>query len=494
MIGIEKLEYEIDGRMLLSNVSFAINHGEKVGLIGRNGVGKTTLLRILAGEIKQTSGIINSGKCTIGIIPQNIEQITKLTVAQYLLQITDDYGEVMRSLAQAGLADIDIERPISSLSGGQKTRVMLAGIFCAAFDLVLLDEPTNNLDSRGIKMLEEYLASSKSAFLIVTHDRSFLRSSIDRIVEFAGGSEGTYQYRLGYDEYIISREIRLQTARQEHARYQADKKRWQKFAHDTRDKVMREQKQVKSTDNDKYIANGKKQQAMRSASKKIRRAETRIDQMDAPEDFADNYGIKLQLDNSTHKHNLVLICKDLTAKYHDYDKIFGPISLNLHAGEKIMISGDNGSGKTTLLNVIAGRMPKYSGTRENLDTNIIYMDQSQTLPLPDQNALNNLSEFAPGIMQHEAINILLRLGFKKDTIMSVPARDLSGGEKAKILIAAIAKSKKATLILDEPTNNLDIPTIESLESAIASFCGGLIISSHDREFIQNIGIDREISL
>lgn len=245
MIDLKNVSYETNSRELFSDVSFAINAGDKIGLVGSNGAGKTTLLKIINGDIQPTSGdIISSGE-EIGILPQNLNKWLDKTVYDFIEEVTGVksareefdyqcerltqeasektlliYGEALeryekfevanfdttikKALSRADLGDIDPDRCLNTFSGGQRTRIALAAVFASRYDLILLDEPTNNLDDSGVILLEDFIDNSPASFLIVSHDRHFLRNTAERIIELTGG-KGVNKYNLGYDEYIEAR-------------------------------------------------------------------------------------------------------------------------------------------------------------------------------------------------------------------------------------------------------------------------------------------------
>lgn len=263
MIDLKNVSYEINSRELFSDVSFAINAGDKIGLVGPNGAGKTTLLKIINGDIQPTSGdIISSGE-EIGILPQNLNKWLDKTVYDFIEEVTGvksareefdyqcerltqeasektllAYGEALeryekfevanfdttikKALSRADLGDIDPDRRLNTFSGGQRTRIALAAVFASRYDLILLDEPTNNLDDSGVILLEDFIDNSPASFLIVSHDRHFLRNTAERIIELTGG-KGVNKYNLGYDEYIEARREARQAMIDRYEQYEKEK-------------------------------------------------------------------------------------------------------------------------------------------------------------------------------------------------------------------------------------------------------------------------------
>lgn len=536
MLNIENLGYEVDGRKVFDDVSFSINKGDKIGLVGANGVGKTTLLRLLSNEIIPTKGNINASDYEVGLLPQDLSDWLDKTVYEFVgdvtgvngaknrfeescsllgqesndrtimiysdaleaynkLEVSNFDGVLNKALAQAGLPDIDVDKRLEKFSGGQKTRISLAALFASRYDVILLDEPTNNLDKQGIVLLEKFINNSSAAFLMVSHDRKFLRAATTRIIELIGGDDGVEQYGLGYDEYVACREVARQAAAEKYDHYEVEKKRLKRAAKKLSAKAISASSNKSKADNDKLTAHFRKEKAASTVSRQAQGIGSRIAQLDEPEKPAEEISLSFSFNEFGHKKVSLMHVDNLTARYPGVDKSFGPISFNIHNGDKVSISGENGVGKTTLLKVLAGQLKEHSGAYSvGREAKIIYIDQQQSVPLPDKSAVDNIRQLAPHLQLHDAIILLLKFNLKKDVISYVPANKLSGGERAKILLAAIVANRANLLILDEPTNNLDITTIEALESSLKSFKGSLIVTSHDQEFLDNLGIDQEIKI
>ncbi len=536
MLSAENISYDINGHQVFKDVSFSINRGDKIGLVGRNGAGKTTLLRILAGELSPTGGELDLGDYEVGLLPQDLTDWLDHTVYDFIGDVTgvsrarskfeescrklgkdtsertlmiysdalDLYnrydvenfdGVLNRALAQAGLVDIDVDRRLEQFSGGQKTRISLAALFASKYDVLLLDEPTNNLDNQGVVLLERFVQDSKAAFLMVSHDRRFLRAATNRIIELTGGERGAAQYGLGYDEYVASRAATQEAVADRYDQYETERKRLRKVAKGLSSRAVAATSKRGKSDNDKLTANFRSERASTSMAKQSQAVKSRLAQLEEPEKPQDEISLDFSIGEKGRKKFSLMQVSDLTAKYEGSDRVFGPISLHIHNGDKVVLSGDNGSGKTTLLKVLAGQMPEHSGQRmPGREARMIYIDQQQSVPLPDKTAVENLRHLAPGMELHDAIILLLKFNLKKDIINAVPAVNLSGGERAKILLAAIVANQANLLIMDEPTNNLDITTIEALERALKTYKGSIVITSHDREFLDNLDINHEIRL
>ena len=535
MVDLKRISYETGNRELFRNVSFTINAGDKIGLVGPNGVGKTTLLKIINGDLKPTFGnVILSGE-KIGILPQNLNKWLDKTVYSFIEEVTgvksareefaaqcerlaQDTSEntllnynkaleqyekfevanfdatIKKALSRATLHDINPERRLDTFSGGQRTRIALAAIFASRYDLILLDEPTNNLDDNGVALLEDFISNSPVSFLIVSHDRRFLRNATKQIIELVG-NKGINKYNLGYDEYIKARAKDRQAMINRYEQYEKEKKRLRRVARDAKIRANSAGSNRKKSDGDKLNEHFRKERASSNLASASSGAESRLQQLDEPERVEDEIAIKFTFDEVSSKKCSLVSVRSLSIS-HDGKKIIGPVTFNVRPSDRILIQGENGSGKSSLLNLIMDNSLSYRSGEviKNENVKTIYMNQSQTLPLENSSPLDNLRHLSPELELHDAINTLIRFGLDKRTISSTRAADLSGGERAKVLLAAMSTSSPDLIILDEPTNNLDIPTIEALELALNRYRGGVVVVSHDRDFVENIGITKKIKI
>ncbi len=536
MLHVENLGYEIDGHLIFKDVEFSINKGDKIGLVGHNGAGKTTLLNIIAGQIQPTEGKITKDDYEVGLLPQDLTAWLDHSTYRFIEEVTGvaavraefdkscqllEAGEIdhtltsyenaldkynryhvanfdttlEKALARAGIKDINVHESLGNFSGGQKTRIAMAALFAAKYDVILLDEPTNNLDNHGTVALEKYISRSNAAFMMVSHDRRFLRNATSRIIELMGDGKGVTQYGLGYDEYITSRRVANEAASKRYDQYEAERRRLNKAAKDANARSASAAGKHAKADNDKLAANFRQEKAAAGLSRQAQSITSRLDQLEEPDRLEAEHDLNFSLKEAGKKRFTLLTANEITVKYDGSDKVFGPLSLHIQNGDKLAISGDNGVGKTSLLKALAGELPLHSGSyRLGKEAIVVYMDQQQSVPLRDNSAVENLRLLAPQLELHEAIHLLVRFNITKEVMSSVPAEKLSGGERAKILLAAIVANQANLIILDEPTNNLDIPTIEALESALTSYQGSAIVVSHDRDFLDNLGVDHEILL
>lgn len=534
MLSANKISYETGGHTIFNDVSFAINRGDKIGLVGKNGVGKTTLLNVLAGKLEPTDGEVNRNGYEIGVLPQDLREWLDETVYGFIEQVTgisevkedfesscknletssDEkalliYSDALnryerldagnfdinleKALAMAGIRDIDVYKEVGHFSGGQKTRIALAALFASRYDVVLLDEPTNNLDMQGVVVLEKFIGSSNAAFMMISHDRRFLRNATSRIIELIGGDEGIVQYGLGYDEYVAARKAAREAAIKRYERYQLEKKRLGRAASAANARASAAASRRGGSDNDKLTANFRSEKAAKGVARTATALAARAEQLEAPEEPPEEISLKFDFKEAGGKHSSLISMNDVVVRYKDQDEAFGPFSLNIHLGDRIAITGENGVGKSTFLKALIGQLsPEKGDQRSSSDAKIVYMDQQQSLPLPSKSAVENLQRLAPGAEVHDTINLLLRFGLKKEIIHTVAAENLSGGERAKIILASIVANQANLLVMDEPTNNLDIPTIEALEMALSTYNGSIVIVSHDRDFLNNLKIKKKI--
>ncbi|MFZ2125979.1 MAG: ABC-F family ATP-binding cassette domain-containing protein [Candidatus Microsaccharimonas sp.] len=537
MLSVKNIGYETAGHEVFRNVSFAINKGDRLGLVGKNGVGKTTLLHLLSGDLEPTQGEIVGNDTEVGLMPQDLGGWLDKPVYDFLESVTgvqqarEDFDEACRmlqdstsdtvlafyadalekyekydvpgfeskiekALAAADMEGIDVTSPLKHFSGGQRTRIALAGIFASQQDVVLLDEPTNNLDSKGIEALEGFIDTAKGAFVMVSHDRRFLRNATNRIVELLGEDRGVEQYGLGYDEYMESRQADRAAVVKRYDQYETEKKRLKKVARDASIRANGASSgRRKAPDNDKSTANFRAEKAASGLARAAQSIESRAGQLEEPERPEEEVSLKFLFKEADAKKLNLLTVNELTVTYLD-GFTAGPLSLSIRSGERYALNGPNGIGKSSLLRAIVGKSAGeiLGGIAINKEAHPIYIDQEQSLPLMDGTAFDNIKHMAPHLEVHEAINLLIRFNLKKDIISTTRGRDLSGGERAKVLLASIAANKANLLLLDEPTNNLDLATVEALESAIASYEGGVVVVSHDREFLEALGITHEINI
>lgn len=495
---------------VLKDITFSINEGDKVGIIGSNGEGKSTLFKILSKELTQDSGevFIDKNK-SLGYLSQHLsldscntiydemllvfEDLQRLEAkiadlelkmnepydvnnSDYHEKIIKDYGtaqdlyenrggytykgEISRVIKGLGFTEDDFTRLVSTLSGGQKTRVALCKLLLLNPDILLLDEPTNHLDLEAIEWLEEYLKSYKGTVIVISHDRFFLDSVTTSTFQVINGHVNCYNA-----PYTKSLEL-------------------MKKDHDAKLKAYNLQQ-----------AEIKRQEAIiekfRSFNreKSIKRAESReklldkIERIDAPD--KEKSASKIQFEASVKSGYDVLHIENLSKSFSD-KKLFSGLSLDLKRGEKIALIGENGRGKTTLFKIIMDKIDSDSGVKV-LGTNVHvgYYDQEQSNLNLDKTVIDEVWDDFPELTTSEVRGFLGSFLFSGDDVFK-DINKLSGGERCRVNLLKLMLSKSNLLLLDEPTNHLDIPSREALEDAILSYDGTLIVISHDRYFLNKV--------
>ena len=507
MISIDSITVEFGGNALFENVSFLIKEKEKIALIGRNGAGKTTLLKLIAGEMSPTRGNISRPKnLTIGYLPQHIkvndsktvreetltafenifairENIATLTAelnerddfhsAEYgklieelgyqneRLQMFDSdsiEAETEKTLMGLGFRRTDFERRTSEFSGGWRMRIELAKILLRKPDLLLLDEPTNHLDIESINWLESFLKNSKSALLLVSHDKAFVDAVTTRTIEISLGK--IYDYKANYSRYLELRAI----DRENQIRAYENQ---QKLIADTQDFINR----------------------FRYKPTKAVQVQSRIKMLEKLEPIqieeVDNSRLNLRFPPPPHSGTISLDIENLTKAYGEHT-VLQNIDMQIRRGEKIAFVGKNGEGKTTLVKCIVGDLDFMGTLRLGHNVKVGYFAQNQAATLDDSKTVfQTVDDIATGDIRTKLRNILGAFMFGGDDIDKRVAV-LSGGERSRLAMIKLLLSPVNMLILDEPTNHLDISTKNVLKDAIRQFPSSAIIVSHDRDFLDGL--------
>ena len=503
LLAVNNVKKAFGEEVVLDGVSFQMNEHDKVALIGRNGAGKTTLIRIILGELSADSGDIFLLKdATVGYLSQHQDMEgdrgiydTVIDVKKDLLAVESRLREVEErmkhlsgnELAEAykeyerlnhtfeqengyalrsevtgiikglGFTEAEFDKPVSQLSGGQKTRVALARILLSSPKLLILDEPTNHLDMASIAWLEGYLAQYKGAVLVVSHDRYFLNRIVNRVVEIEHNRSMTY---LGnYDEFY---EKKAQVREAERRRY------------------VNQQREIKHQE--EVIAK------LRSFNreKSIKRAESRekmLEKMERVEKpLTEEQGMRIRLVPRIESGKDVLTVTGL-AKSFPGKPLFKDISFLIKKGERVALLGENGTGKTTMLKIIRGLLPQDAGTiREGAKVTIGYYDQEQQNFNESNTVFGEISDDHPNMNNTEIRNTLALFLFTGEDVFK-PISALSGGERGRLSLVKLMLSEANFLLLDEPTNHLDITSKEILEEALRGYEGTVLYVSHDRYFV-----------
>jgi ATP-binding cassette subfamily F protein 3 len=503
MIAINNLTFEIGARALYDEANWHIKPGEKIGLIGANGTGKTTLLKIIVGDYSPTSGTISMAKdITIGYLNQDLlsyssdknilhvameaferqnqlhdeienllqkleteyteDLLHKLSDKQHEFEVLDGYNIEYKAheiLAGLGFTEPDTHRKLSEFSGGWRMRVMLAKILLQAPDILLLDEPTNHLDLPSIMWLEEYLKAFDGAIVIVSHDRWFLDKVINRTVEVRKGKLTVYAGN--YSFYLEEKAQREEIQKGEYKNQQS--------------KIKQEERLI-----ERFRAKASKAKMAQSRIKALDKLE-RVDDVDD-----DNPTVNFSFRFSKQSGRHVVTLTDVTKKYPAID-ILTHAEAVIEKGDKIALIGANGKGKSTLLRIIAGADHDFKGKSEtghNVTQTFFAQHQLEALHL-ESTALQELQSFAPKHTETELRTILGSFLFTGDDVFK-KIKVLSGGEKSRVALAKALTADANFLVLDEPTNHLDIQSVNILVQALQQYEGTIIVVSHDRYFLDNV--------
>ena len=503
MIAINNLTFEIGARALYDEANWHIKPGEKIGLIGANGTGKTTLLKLIVGDYKPTSGSISKSKdLTMGYLNQDLlsyesdksilhvameaferqnrlhdeieellkmletdyseDVLHKLSDKQHEFEALDGYNIEYKAheiLAGLGFADEDQERKLNTFSGGWRMRVMLAKILLQAPDILLLDEPTNHLDLPSIVWLEDYLRNFEGAIVIVSHDRWFLDKVINRTVESRKGKLNVYAGN--YTFYLEEKELRSTIQRGEFKNQQA--------------KIKQEERLI-----ERFRAKASKAKMAQSRIKMLDKME-RVDDVDD-----DNPSVNFSFRFGKQSGRNVINIEGLSKSYPNL-KILDHADAIIEKGDKIALIGANGKGKSTLLRIIAGADTNFEGKSEtgyNVTQTFFAQHQLESLHLESE-ILSELQAFAPRHSETELRSILGSFLFTGDDVFK-KIKVLSGGEKSRVALAKALTADANFLILDEPTNHLDMASVNILIQALQQYEGTFIAVSHDRYFLDNI--------
>ena len=519
-------------RTLFESLDLTVAPGDVVGVVGANGAGKSTLLRLLAGDLAPLEGVVSAapGDAFVGWLPQEHERVAGETVAQYVARRTgvaaatvameraaealgagdesraaeDAYGTALDHWQASGAPDLDERLPavladlgldvdpdalMTSLSGGQAARAALAALLLSRFDVVLLDEPTNDLDLAGLERLEGFVRGLRAGVVLVSHDREFLSRVVTRIVELDLAQHRVAVYDGGYDAFLDERAVARRHAREAYEEF-ADKKA---------DLVSRARTQRewssqgvrnamrKSPDNDK-IRRKAQAESSEKQGQKVRQMESRIARLEEVEEPRKEWALRFTIGSAPRSSSVVATLDEATAVLGSFT--FGPASLQVSAGDRIGVTGPNGAGKTTLLRLLVGRLAPSTG-RAALGASVAVgeIDQART-GLAEDLPLGDAFEAAvPELTPAEVRTLLAKFGLRADQVTSLVSR-LSPGERTRAAMALLQSRGVNLLVLDEPTNHLDLPAIEQLEEALDSYDGSLLLVTHDRRLLERVRLDQ----
>ena len=517
-------------RVLFEGLDLTVAPGDVVGVVGANGAGKSTLLRLLAGATTPLAGSVACAPrdAFVGWLPQEHERVPGETVAQYVARRTgaaeataemertagalasaelgaDDAYEAAFDrwlgsgapdledrlgpvLADLGL-DVDTATPMTALSGGQAARAALAALLLSRFDVVLLDEPTNDLDLDGLARLEAFVQGLRGGVVLVSHDREFLARCVTRVVELDLAQGQVSVYDGGYEAFLEEREVARRHAREAYEQYAGTRADLVSRARTQREWSSQGVRNAmkKSPDNDKIRRKAATESSEKQAQK-VRQMESRIARLEEVEEPRKEWRLQFDIAAAPRSSAVVATLNEATRRLGDFT--LGPVSLQVEAGDRIGVTGPNGAGKTTLLGLLLGWAEPDSGSASlGASVAVGVIDQART-GLDHDRALGEAFERAvPEMTQAEVRTLLAKFGLKADQVGAVVGR-LSPGERTRAAMALLQARGVNLLVLDEPTNHLDLPAIEQLEQALASYDGALLLVSHDRRLLAGVRLDQ----
>jgi ATP-binding cassette subfamily F protein 3 len=520
MLSIHNLSKNFGIQPVLQNINFNISAGERIGLIGPNGSGKTTLLRILAGFDQPDSGDVSSTRLglRVGYLAQGMDFIPEQTLRtalkldpttqtdpaadvealalalsqnpnnstlqqqydQALARLTTFNIKPETILAPLGLAHLSLDTLVTHLSGGQKTRLMLARVLLEEPHLLLLDEPTNHLDIEMLEWLEGWLNHFQGAVLIVSHDRVFLDNTVTSILELDPTAHTIKNYAGNYSSYLDAKQKEQAKQWDIYRDQEVEIRRMKDDINRTKQQALHVE--MTTTPRQPGVRRIAKKVAVKAKSreKKLNRFLKSNERVDKP---LQSWQMKLDFGAPDHQSKDVLVTASLSVGYTTENPLLIDLNLFIRAGQRIVLTGPNGAGKTSFIRTIVGTIPPLSGNfRLGGTTKLGYMAQEQELLNPNLSALQTIQSAAP-FNETETRSFLHYFLFKGDIALH-PSRDLSFGERARLQLATLVAQGCTFLILDEPINHLDIPSRERFEEALENFKGTILAVVHDRSFIE----------
>lgn len=458
LLQLSEIYKNYGARVILDGATVNVSEGQKIGVIGRNGAGKSTLCKIITGHEEADSGTLSkSGQLRLSYLEQHDPYELDETVMEFLMRYTGkEEWECGKIAASFQLKNALLEKHIGELSGGYRTRVKLASMMLTDPNLLILDEPTNYLDLKTLILLEEFLQEFSGAFMIVSHDREFLKKTCDHTLEIERG--GCTLYPGSVEEYLIFKEEQKEQAVSYNKNIEAKQKQLQEFV-------------------DRFRAKASKASQAKSKMRQIERLKT----IEVGHPLGN---VHIRIPAVDKRNALALTVEGLSIGYPE-KTVAQKIDFEVYQGSHVAVLGDNGQGKTTLLRTLAGDLPSKGGAfRWGYGLQVAYYAQHVFSSLhPEMTVYEHLSSTAhPSVMRQEILNIAGSFLFKGDDV-DKKVSVLSGGERARLCLAGLLLTKSQVLLLDEPTNHLDFETVEALGRALKTFQGTLFFISHDRTFV-----------
>jgi ATPase subunit of ABC transporter with duplicated ATPase domains len=521
-------------RSLFSGLDLVVAPGDVIGLVGVNGAGKTTLLRTLAGVSPVEAGTVSLSPptATVGYLPQERDRRPGETVRAFLARRTgvgpaqaamdtaaealaqgrpgadDTYAAALERWLDLGGADlderaaqvaaelglaVDLDHPMTALSGGQAARAGMASLLLSRYDVFLLDEPTNDLDLDGLRRLEEFVTGLRAGAVLVSHDREFLTRTVTKVLELDLVQQQVNLYGGGYAAYLAERDRARRHAREEFEEYAEKKDDLLERARTQRawmEKGVRNARR-KATDGDKHIKHFRGETSEKQAAK-ARQTEKLIERLEVVDEPRREWELRMEIAAAPRAGAVVATLRDAVVRRGAF--ILGPVTLQIDWADRVAITGANGSGKSTLLAAMLGRLPLDEGSA-SLGPGVVVgeIDQARGLFVGDEPLMTAFGAGVPSFGDAEVRTLLAKFGLRAAHVLR-PAGTLSPGERTRAALALLQARGVNLLVLDEPTNHLDLAAIEQLESALSSYTGTLLLVTHDRRMLDAVHTTRHLEV
>jgi len=516
-------------RTLFSELNLVVAPGDIIGLVGANGAGKSTLLRVLAAVLRPEAGTVSltPPDAVVGYLAQEVERVPGETVTAQLARRTgvaaaqqaldastealavgatgsdDAYATALDRWLAIGAADLD-ERTgevladlglridpgalMTSLSGGQAARVGLAALLLSRFDVVLLDEPTNDLDLDGLARLEAFVTGLRAGCVVVSHDREFLARCVTGVVELDLAQQQVRTYGGDYESYLAEREVARRRAREEYESYADTREGLEARSRMQRawlDKGVRNA--VRKGDPDKNIR-AKQRESSEKQAAKARQTQRIIERMEVVEEPRKEWQLQYSIAAAPRGGRIAISAREVTVSRGDFT--LGPVTLDVETGDRIGITGPNGAGKSTLLALLLRRLAPAGGTvTHGTGVQLGEVDQARHSLAAEAILLDAVRQELPDLAPADVRTLLAKFGLGADDV-GRPVEHLSPGERTRAALAVLQARGVNLLVLDEPTNHLDLPAIEQLEVALDAYEGTLLLVTHDRRMLDAVTLTR----